>query len=141
MQCTEGSEMKILFVAGFGPVVHDTELSNKLYKSAMSIPFKDEGNGYLHTESLDGVKHFALWPLSQAARSCFGKDSWPKEIPVPQAWIEFDVDDVARATAELESKGYLMLVSARKEPWGQIVSRFIDPEGLLVGITYTPWMR
>ena len=88
-----------------------------------------------------GVRHFALWPLSQAAGSCFGKESWPDEIPVPQAWIEFDVDDVEQATAELESKGYRMLVSVRKEPWGQIVSRFIDPEGLLVGITYTPWMR
>ena len=30
---------------------------------------------------------------------------------------------------------------SKKEPWGQTVSRFIGPEGLLVGITFTPLMR
>jgi len=29
----------------------------------------------------------------------------------------------------------------KREPWGQTVSRFITPEGLLVGITFTPSMR
>jgi glyoxalase/bleomycin resistance protein/dioxygenase superfamily protein len=77
----------------------------------------------------------------QAAQSCFDKDTWPGEIPVPQAWLEFDVDSVEKATAELESRGYRMLIKAKKEPWGQTVSRFIGPEGLLVGITFTPWMR
>ncbi|MGC2723439.1 MAG: hypothetical protein WA224_05700, partial [Candidatus Acidiferrales bacterium] len=95
----------------------------------------------LHTEALKGAKTFALWPLSQAAQSCFGKDSWPDDIPVPQAWLEFDVDNVEKATVELESQGYQMLVKSKKEPWGQTVSRFIGPEGLLVGITFTPLMR
>jgi Glyoxalase/Bleomycin resistance protein/Dioxygenase superfamily len=79
--------------------------------------------------------------LSQAAQSCFGKDSWPDDIPVPQAWLEFDVDSVEKATANLESRGYRMLVKNKKEPWGQTVSRFISPEGLLVGVTFTPLMR
>ena len=95
----------------------------------------------LHTEALTGAKSFALWPLSQAAQSCFGKDSWPQEIPAPQAWLEFDVDSVEMATEELESQGHRMLVKNKKEPWGQIVSRFITPEGLLVGVTFTPSMR
>jgi hypothetical protein len=34
-----------------------------------------------------------------------------------------------------------MLVRNKKEPWGQIVSRFISPEGLLVGVTFTPALR
>lgn len=59
----------------------------------------------LHTEALTGANSFALWPLSQAARFCFGKDSWPADVSVPQAWIEFDVNDVEAATAELESRG------------------------------------
>lgn len=42
------------------------------------------------------------------------------------------------ATAELESRGYRMLVKNKKEPWGQTVSRFMSPEGLLVGVTFTP---
>jgi len=133
--------IKILFIAGFGPIVRDTGASRTLYSENLGIPFKEESGGYLHTEALKGANSFALWPLSQAAQSCFGKDSWPDDIPVPQAWLEFDVDSVEEATVELESRGYRMLVSSRREPWGQTVSRFISPEGLLLGITFTPWMR
>jgi hypothetical protein len=34
-----------------------------------------------------------------------------------------------------------MLVKNKREPWGQIVSRFLAPEGLLIGITFTQSMR
>lgn len=130
-----------LFIAGFGPIVTEAQASRELYGRAFGIPFKEEKGGYLHTESLRGANTFALWPLSQAAQSCFGTDSWPRDVPIPQAWIEFDVDNVEAATAELESRGYRMLVRNQNEPWGQTVSRFIGPEGLLVGITFTPSMR
>jgi glyoxalase-like protein len=133
--------IKILFIAGFGPIVRETAESRKLYSGALSIPFKEESGEYLHTEALKGAKTFALWPLSQAAQSCFGEDSWPGNLPVPQAWLEFDVDNVEEATADLESRGYRMLSKNKKEPWGQTVSRFISPEGLLVGITCTPSLR
>jgi hypothetical protein len=133
--------IRILFIAGFGPIVRDTVASRKLYSESLGIPFKEESGGYLHTEALKGAKSFALWPLSQAAQSCFASDSWPDDIPVPQAWIEFDVDNVDEATQELESRAYRMLVNNKKEPWGQTVSRFISPEGLLVGITSTPSMQ
>ena len=29
----------------------------------------------------------------------------------------------------------------RKEPWGQTVTRLLSPEGILIGITLTPWLR
>ncbi|AEI79304.1 glyoxalase/bleomycin resistance protein/dioxygenase [Cupriavidus necator N-1] len=131
----------VLFIAGFGPIVREAEASRKLYSQTFGIPFNEEKGGYLHTEALQGANSFALWPLSEAAQSCYGSDSWPGDVPIPQAWIEFDVDNVERATAELESRGYRMLVRNKKEPWGQTVSRFIGPEGLLVGITFTPSMR
>jgi hypothetical protein len=133
--------IKILFIAGFGPIVRETAESRKLYSDDLRIPFKVESGEYLHTEALKGAKTFALWPLSQAAQSCFGKDSWPDNIPVPQAWLEFDVESVEKATVDLESRGYRMLIRNKKDPWGQTVSRFISPEGLLVGITCTPSMR
>jgi catechol 2,3-dioxygenase-like lactoylglutathione lyase family enzyme len=133
--------IEVLFVAGFGPIVRDPTASRKLYSDALDLPFKEDASGYLHTGDLDGVKHFALWPLSQAAESCFGTDQWPDNLPVPQAWLEFDVADIEKATAELKSQGYQLLVEARAEPWGQIVTRFLGPEGLLVGITHTPSMR
>jgi hypothetical protein len=137
----DSAKLKVLFIAGFGPIVRDTGESRKLYRDVLGIPFKEEPDGYLHTEAVSGAKRFALWPLSQAAQSCFGKDFWPKDIPAPQAWLEFDVESVEIATAALESDGYRMLVKNKKEPWGQIVSRFISPEGLLVGVTFTPSMR
>ena len=48
--------------------------------------------------------------------------------PTPQAWLEFDVDGVEKATAELESRGYQMLFNNKKEPCGQTVSRFLSPD-------------
>jgi hypothetical protein len=137
----ELGDVKVLFVAGFGPIVREAVASRRLYSEVLGIRFKEETGGYLHTEGLEGAKTFALWPLSHAAQSCFGKDSWPDEIPVPQAWLELDVDSVERATTALSARGYRMLVKSRKEPWGQIVSRFLSPEGLLLGITFTPSMR
>lgn len=137
----DSAKLKVLFIAGFGPIVRDTGESRRLYRDVLGIPFKEEADGYLHTEAVPGAKTFALWPISQAAQSCCGKNSWPKDIPTPQAWLEFDVESVEKATAVLESGGYRMLVKHKKEPWGQIVSRLISPEGLLVGITFTPLMR
>jgi hypothetical protein len=132
-------KIKVLFIAGFGPIVREMGKSRKLYSQDLGIPFKQESGEYLHTEALQGAKTFALWPLSQAAHSCFGNASWPEDIPVPQAWLEFDVDSVESATTDLESQGYRILVKNKKEPWGQTVTRLLSPEGLLVGITFTPF--
>ncbi len=133
--------IKVLFVAGFGPIVREAAESRKLYCEILGLKFKEEAGGYLHTEALRGANTFALWPLAQAAHSCFGKDAWPEKITEPQAWLEFDVANVEQATTELESRGYRVLVKNQEEPWGQTVSRFLSPEGLLVGITITPTMR
>jgi Glyoxalase-like domain len=130
---------EVLFIAGFGPI--DIAESRKLYADSLGISFKEDAGGYLYTAALQGAKHFALWPLSQAAQSCFGTDSWPDNIPVPQAWLEFEVENVEKATAGLESRGHRMLIKNKKEPWGQTVSRFISPEGLLVAVTFTPSLR
>jgi hypothetical protein len=132
--------MKVLFVAGFGPIVPDPRASRTFYAEDLGIAF--EGNDdYPHTDQLDGVKAFALWSLAEAAESCFGTNAWPSDIPTPQAWLEFDVDDVAAAAAELQARGHRLLVGPKTEPWGQTVARLLSPEGLLVGITHTPWMR
>jgi uncharacterized glyoxalase superfamily protein PhnB len=82
-----------------------------------------------------------LWPLAQAAESCFGVDRWPSEVPAPTSWIEFDVEDVAACGQELEERGYALLVANREEPWGQTVTRMLSPEGILTGLTYTPHLR
>jgi len=141
MTMKKHGNIKVLFIAGFGPIVRDRSASRSLYSDILGIAFKEEAGGYLHTEALQGAKTFALWPLDQAAESCFGKDSWPADVPTPHAWLEFDVENVEHATAELESRGYRMLIKNKKEPWGQVVSRLLSPEGLLLGVTFTPVMR
>ena len=130
-----------MFITGFGPVVRDRKSSRKFYEEDLGLSFKEEEGGYLHTEEVEGAKTFALWPLSHAAQSCFGTDTWPSEVPIPQAWLEFDVEDVEAESKELEKRGYKLLVAARREPWGQVVTRLLSPEGLLIGVAYTPSMR
>lgn len=131
--------MKVLFVAGFGPIVRDMDASLRFYRETIGMPL-EEGSD-VSTEKVDGVKHFGLWPLAEAAESCFGSREWPSDIAAPQAWVEFDVEDVAAAADELRKRGYRLLVAPKIEPWGQTVARFLSPEGLLVGVTITPWMR
>jgi len=135
-----GERTRVLFIAGFDPIVRDPE-SRKLYEGALGVAFKEESGAYLHTGNLKGAKEFALWPLSQAAQSCFGSETWPSRVPAPQAWLEFDVEDVAATTADLEARGHRMLIRNRKEPRGQTVSRFLWPEGILVRITFAPSMQ
>ena len=138
--------MKIQFVAGFGPIVRDPDASKRFYRDTLGLPLAPIGGqqDYLGTDDLDGVKAFALWRLGDAAQSCFGTNLWPEHIPAPQAWLEFDVESVAAvgtAADELTERGYRLLVRAREEPWGQTVTRLLGPEGLLVGVVFTPWLH
>jgi catechol 2,3-dioxygenase-like lactoylglutathione lyase family enzyme len=133
--------IKVLFIAGFGPITKDQKASRELYVDRLGISFEEMEDGYLHTTEMEGAKYFALWPLSQAAVSCFGTDIWPEDIPIPQAWLELEVEDVEITTEELGKLGYKLLTAAHKEPWGQTVTRFLSPEGILLGIVCTPWMH
>ena len=134
--------MEIKFVAGFGPIGRPGSID--FWAGALGIEFEEPAPGYRTNDSLDGVKAFAIWPLEQAAQSTFGLPEWPGEQPVPQAWIEFDVaspEAVGDAAAELTATGHTLLRDAAEEPWGQWTARVQSPEGLLVGISYTPWMH
>ena len=132
--------MNVLFISSFAPIVTDKAATRKLYVDAFGLDLED-ADGYLHSEKVDGVRHFGLWPLEQAAEACFGTTEWPADVPRPQASIEFEVDDVADAAKELEGRGYKLLHGARTEPWGQTVARLLSPEGLIVGVSFVPSMR
>jgi catechol 2,3-dioxygenase-like lactoylglutathione lyase family enzyme len=135
--------MKIEFIASVAVITPDPPSSRRLYADTLELPLTDV-NGYLHTDQIPGAKHFGIWPLSQAAESCFGKPQWPEDVPVPQASIEFDVADapaVQAAADELASAGHRLLHPAKEEPWGQTVARLLSPEGAIVGISFTPPMH
>jgi catechol 2,3-dioxygenase-like lactoylglutathione lyase family enzyme len=136
--------MKPSFVAGFAPIVKDVEASRAFWGDGLGIEMAERAPGYWATDDLDGVRHFGLWPLSEAADACFGTATWPADIPEPSAGLEVDVESaeaVAPAAAEMVAKGYRLLVQPKVEPWGQTVARLLSPEGILVGIVYTPWMH
>jgi catechol 2,3-dioxygenase-like lactoylglutathione lyase family enzyme len=136
--------MKIQFVAGFGPIVRDVQQSHAFWGDHLGIGLEEAAPQYFTNDDLEGVKAFALWPLSQAAESCFGTDAWPDDIPTPAAWLEFDLespDAVAPAAAEMVERGHRLLKETVVEPWGQTVARVLSPEGILVGLVYTPWMH
>jgi catechol 2,3-dioxygenase-like lactoylglutathione lyase family enzyme len=132
----------IQFVTSMAVITPNPEQSRALYVSALGLPLRAaEGDDYLHSEDIEGAKHFGVWPLRQAAQACFGSDQWPAERPVPQASVEFEVADlqaVEQAGAELEAAGFTLLHPARTEPWGQTVARLQSMEGLIVGISYAP---
>ncbi len=136
--------MRVAFVAGFSPIVRDPAASRAFYGDALGLSFEGGEGDYVFTERLAGVKHHGLWPLSEAARACFGTPERPSEVPVPQATIEFELEDVAAVEAagrELEARGYRLIHGARTEPWTQTIARLLSPEGLLVGVCYTPWFH
>jgi catechol 2,3-dioxygenase-like lactoylglutathione lyase family enzyme len=133
--------MNVLFIASAAVVVADPPRSRRLFIEALGLPLEGEDDGYYSSGSIPGSKHFGMWPLSQAAEACFGTPAWPSDRVVPQASVEFEVEDadaVAAAGRELERAGFELLHPARIEPWGQTVTRLLTDDGLIVGISYAP---
>ena len=137
--------MQILFVASVAVIVPSPNTSRGLFLETLGLPLKPHpGDEYYFSESLEGTKHFGVWPLSQAAQACFGVSEWPASRPVPQACIEFEVAterDVHDAADELRSAGHELLHPVKTEPWGQTIARIQTGDGVLVGVSYAPWLH
>jgi catechol 2,3-dioxygenase-like lactoylglutathione lyase family enzyme len=134
--------MNILFITGIAVVAPDPARSRELFVDALGLRLEaSPGDDYFHSERIDGSKHFAVWPLAQAAQACFGSAEWPAELPLPQVSIEFEVESahaVAEAAQELRARGFELVHDAREEPWGQTVARLLSGEGSIIGISYAP---
>jgi hypothetical protein len=69
----EERSVDIQFVTSMAVITPDAEQSRKLYVSALGLPLQaGEGDDYLHSEDIEGAKHFGVCPLRQAAQACFG---------------------------------------------------------------------
>ena len=133
-----------LFVASVSVITPDPVASRALYVDALGLPLERLEGEYFASERIGGSRHFGVWPLTEAAQACFGTAAWPADRPVPQASIEFELADpaaVADGAAELEAAGHRLLHGARTEPWGQTVARLQSPEGLVVGLSFAPWLH
>jgi hypothetical protein len=136
--------MDVRFVASVSVVSTDLPADQALFIDGLGLPLQapeDLDSEYRFSESVDGTKHFGVWPLAEAAESCFGTTDWPSSHPVPQASIEFEVDDVGAAAQELVDKGHVLLHGTRTEPWGQVIARVQSPGGLVIGVCHTPHLR
>jgi catechol 2,3-dioxygenase-like lactoylglutathione lyase family enzyme len=135
--------MKIEFIASAALITTDPPADRRLFVETLGLPLDGPGD-YIHSEEIEGSKHFGVWPLEEAAQACFGRDEWPAGLTVPQVSIEFEVADpdaVAEAAGELEERGYELLHAARKEPWGQTVARWLSNDGAILGISYAPQLH
>src|SRR4051812_14716969 len=114
--------MKIQFIASVGIISQNPGESQKLFIDTLGLPLQAHSEGeYVFSEKIEGSKHFGVWPLAEAAQACFGTSEWPKDRPIPQTSVEFEVEDeasVADAAKELREKGYELLHDIRTEPWG-----------------------
>jgi catechol 2,3-dioxygenase-like lactoylglutathione lyase family enzyme len=137
--------MDILFIASVGIVVRDPAPNRALFKDLIGLPLqRHDSDEYFFSEHIEGSKHFGLWPLAQAAEACFGTREWPAHRPIPQLSIEFEVKDlpsVQSAADELKAAGHDLLHGSKTEPWGQTIARLQTPEGVIVGVCYTPWLH
>lgn len=134
--------MDIEAIAGVAPIVADPATAAALFRDTLGLPLGSDE--YLASDEIPGSRHFGVWSLAEAAKACFGTDEWPEGRTVPQATIEFEVGSaaaVADAADELMSAGHSIIHAAKEEPWGQVVCRLQSKEGLLVGISYTPWQH
>jgi catechol 2,3-dioxygenase-like lactoylglutathione lyase family enzyme len=127
----EGDVMDVQFITSVAVITPDPSVSRGLYVDALGLALPAEGDGYLHSEDIDGCKSFGIWPA---------------ERPVPQASVEFgfevaDADTVQAAADELKEKGFTLLHDARTEPWGQTVARLQSSEGAIIGLSYAPSMH
>ena len=134
--------MDVQFIASVAVITDDPIPARRLYMHVLGFPLQAaQGDDYFHSESIGGSRHFGVWPLTQAAQACFGTDAWPADRPIPQASVEFEVEDaraVQAAAEELRDAGYPLLHDARTEPWGQTVARLLTSDGAIVGISYIP---
>lgn len=137
--------MDVRFIASFSVISAHPAEDRGLFVDGLDLPLQPPASvpdsDYVFSEGIPGSKHFGVWPLGEAALSCFGQQTWPDSHPVPTACIEFEVDDVEAAARELEGKGYNLVHSARTEPWDQTIARLQTPDGLLIGICFTPWLH
>jgi catechol 2,3-dioxygenase-like lactoylglutathione lyase family enzyme len=138
--------MHVQFIASVSIISADSGTTRGLLTRVFGLPLASGAADpdYVFSERIEGSKHFGVWPLAQAAEACFGSSAWPKDLPVPQVGIEFEVaseQEVGEAEEELRAQGVRLLHPTRKEPWGQTVCRLLSAEGAILGVSFAPWLH
>ena len=95
----------------------DPELMRSFYEDIVELP-KREGMG-------EGA-----FALGDATLAVDGHSETRGRAQEPQrVLIDFFVDDLAAEQKRLEAAGVKFIRTAGKEPWGGVISTFLDPDG------------
>jgi hypothetical protein len=81
--------------------------SRKLYLDALGLPLAaGEGSDYWHTEQLPGTKHFAIWPLREAAEACFSaggcEPSGGDPVPNEAIYLQLEAGEEGLGSRSIE---------------------------------------
>jgi predicted enzyme related to lactoylglutathione lyase len=95
----------------------DPERLRAFYRETVGLePFPEMGPGAFHA----GEGTFAIAEHSEV----HGATKEPQ-----RTLFNFFVDDLAAEQRELEARGVPFIRKAGREPWGGIISTFVDPDG------------
>jgi hypothetical protein len=64
--------MEIQFMTRAAVIAPEPASAESCISRRFGLPLAGEVGGYLHSEGIEGCKSFGVWPLTQAARACFG---------------------------------------------------------------------
>jgi catechol 2,3-dioxygenase-like lactoylglutathione lyase family enzyme len=130
----------IRHLAGVAEIVDNVPAAVAFYTSTLGLEIKQRmGDDYV-VLSVPGILHFGIWSRAAAAEATFGDRAQADSIPLG-FHLEFEVDDLDRAAAAIDSSPYVLVQPPRTEPWGQITCRAIALGGDLLGFAVTPWAR
>lgn len=130
----------IRHVAGIGEIVDDMDTAVKFYRDTLGLPVNyEQGSSYAEVE-IPGILHFAIWSRAHAAETILGDSGAVDRIPLGFT-VGFEVDAVEPSSQTIKDSGWQIEQAPKKEPWGQVTSRFFSSSGALCEVSETPWAR
>lgn len=130
----------IRHLASVSEIVIDLEEAVRFYRDSLGLTVQHEPGSLYAQVDLGGVLHFGLWDRRAAAEAAFGDPAAAERVPLGFS-VGFEVDAVEPDRQALAERGAAIVQGTRREPWGQVTSRFLSPSGALCELAETPWAR
>ena len=108
--------------------VSDLKKATRFYETTLGLEKKYEFSSYVGFECGGGEIGLIPKPKEQSSGSS-------------STTVEFLVDDVDRACAELKAKGVKFTSELHDETWGGRQASFKDPDGNILEVTQIDWKR
>ena len=129
----------IRHVAGIAEIVENVNEAVTFYRDVLGLQV-EPGNDRYAVVTIPGVIHFGLWSRVAAAEATFGDPTAIDRIQLGFT-VGLEVDSVEAASENLGARGAKVAQAPKREPWGQMTSRFLSPSGALCELSETPNAR